>query len=129
MTVVKINENNVFTVLTRASIALTLALALGGFLLVSSKFATGVLFGGLLAVANFCWLRNILQRALRLTQEKASRFAVIRYVVRLALLGVTVFVLITYVNIDIFGLILGLSVLVINIVVLSIYYSSTLKGG
>lgn len=127
MTRVKIRENNLFTLLSRASIALTILLTLIASSLTSLRFTAGVLAGGLLSVANFFWLRNILQRALLLQVEEAPRFAILRYIVRLALLAIAVFFLVTYAKVDIFGLLIGLSVLVVNIIALSIYLS--LKGG
>jgi O-antigen/teichoic acid export membrane protein len=129
MTAVKINENNIFTLLVRGSCVTLAVLTIAGFILGSLKFATSILIGGLLAIANFFWLRNILQRTLQLQPQTASRFAVVRYVVRLALLGVVLFLLITHFEIDVFGLLLGLSVLVITIIALSLYYMSALKGG
>ncbi|ACM18828.1 ATP synthase-associated magnesium import membrane protein AtpI [Geotalea daltonii FRC-32] len=127
MTRVKISENNFFTLLSRASIALTILLALIASSFTSPRFSAGILAGGLLAVANFYWLRNILQRALLLQVEDAPRFAILRYVVRLALLAVALLLLVIYAKVDIFGLLIGLSVLVVNIIALSIYLS--LKGG
>jgi hypothetical protein len=129
MTAVKINENNIFTLLIRGSCFVLLVLTIFGFILGSLKFAASILIGGLLAIANFFWLRNILQRTLLLQPQTASRFAVVRYIVRLALLGVVLFLLITYFDVNILGLLLGLSVLVITIIALSLYYMSTLKGG
>ena len=102
-------------------------LAGAGFLLGSSRFALSVVAGGILALANFYWLRSILVRAFRLQPEKATRFTLFRYVVRLAILAVAIFVLVVYCRVDIFGLLLGLSVLVFNIIFLSIYMISA-KG-
>jgi hypothetical protein len=127
MTTVKINENNIFTVLTAGSLALLVLLAVVGFLFGSVRFALSVLAGGVLAIANFYWLRSILVRAFRLTPEQAPRFALFRYVVRLAVLAAVVFVLIVTYRADVFGLLLGLSVLVINIMALSFYMMSA-KG-
>ncbi|HTG82274.1 MAG TPA: ATP synthase subunit I [Geobacteraceae bacterium] len=127
MTTVKINENNIFTVLTAGSLALLVLLAVVGFLFGSVRFALSVLAGGVLAIANFYWLRSILVRAFRLTPEQAPRFALFRYVVRLAVLAAVVFVLIVTCRADVFGLLLGLSVLVLNIMALSFYMMSA-KG-
>ena len=124
MTTVRINEHNIFTVLAIGSLAFLEALALGGLLFGSARFAAGVVAGGVLAIANFYWLRSILVRAFRLLPEEAPRFAVLRYLVRLTLLAVAVFVLIVYCRVDIFGLLLGLSALVFNIIALSIYMIS-----
>ncbi len=121
MITARIDENNIFTVLAVGSLALLAVLATAGFVFSSGRFAAGVIAGGVLALANFFWLRNILVRAFRLLPEEAPRFALLRYVVRLAVLAAAVFVLIVYCRVDVFGLLLGLSVLVFNIIALSIY--------
>jgi hypothetical protein len=127
MTTAKIAEENIFSVLTAGSVALLVGLAAAGLLLGSLRFALGVLAGGVLAIANFYWLRSILVRAFRLQPAEAPRFALFRYIVRLAVLAAVVSVLIIYCRVDIFGLLLGLSVLVITITALSFYMISA-KG-
>ena len=69
MTLVKINEDNIFTVIVIGSWILLALLALAGAVFVSLKFAASVLAGGILAIANFYWLRSILVRAFRLLPE------------------------------------------------------------
>ena len=76
-------------------------------------------------MANFFWLRSILTRSLGLDARTAPRFAVLRYLVRLALMAVAVYVLVVYCRADLLGLLLGLSVLVFNIIAVSIYMIST----
>ena len=79
----------------------------------------------MLALANFFWLRSILTRSLSLDARTAPRFAVLRYLVRLTLMAVAVYVLVVYCRADLLGLLLGLSVLVFNIIAVSIYMIST----
>jgi len=125
---VKIDENNIFTVLTIGSSLLLLILAVGGLFLVSRSFAAGIVAGGLLAIANCHWLYAILQRAMRLPPGQAVRFAQLRYFLRLAIIAILVSLLILYVKVSIFGLILGLSVIVITIMAVTVYMA-TLNGG
>jgi hypothetical protein len=127
MTTVKIHENNIFTALTVGSLALLALLAVVGLVFGSARFALSVLAGGFLAIANFYWLRSILLRAFRLSSQEAPRFTMLRYIVRLAVLAVAVYFLMVYGRADVFGLLLGLSVLVFNITALSIYMISA-KG-
>jgi len=124
MNTVKIDENNLFTVLTIGSLALIVVGATAGLVFGSPRFAVSVLAGGLLALANFFWLRSILLRSLRLQAREAPRFAVLRNIVRLTVLALAVYALIVYVKVDILGLLLGLSVLVVTIIALSIYMCS-----
>ncbi|NMC73589.1 MAG: ATP synthase subunit I [Geobacteraceae bacterium] len=125
---VKIDENNIFTVLTIGASLLLLVLAVGGLLLVSRSFAAGVVAGGLLAIANCHWLHAILRRAMRLPARQAVRFAQLRYLLRLAIIAVLVSLLILYVHVGIFGLILGLSVPVITIMAVTVYMATTHGG-
>jgi len=124
---IKISENNLLTLLSRANIILTLLLTLAGSLFVSPQFSTGILLGSVLSIANFYWLKYILQRALLLHPVQAQRFIGLRYVIRLTILAVVILLLVNYAKVDILGLLAGLSVLVINIIALSIFMS--LKGG
>ncbi|MCM2358871.1 MAG: ATP synthase subunit I [Geobacteraceae bacterium] len=127
MTTVKINENNIFTALTAGSLALLVLLAVAGLIFGSARFALSVVAGGFLALANFYWLRSILLRAFRLQPQEAPRFTLLRYIVRLTVLAAAVFSLMVYGKADVFGLLLGLSVLVVNIIALSFYMISA-KG-
>jgi hypothetical protein len=127
MTTVKINEDNIVTVLTFGSLALLALLAAAGVLLGSVRFGLSVIGGGVLALANFYWLKTVLVRSLLLQADTAPRFALIRYIVRLTALAGAVYLLLVYCRADVFGLLLGLSVLVLNIIALSFYMIST-KG-
>jgi hypothetical protein len=128
MRTVKINDENIITVLNAGSWILLALLAIVGWLLFSRHFAAGVVAGGVLAIANFYWLHSIMKRTLLLPKGTAQRFAMTRYMLRLVLIGVAVWVMIVRFNIDLIGLLVGLSVLVINIFALTIYRLIS-KGG
>jgi hypothetical protein len=125
---VGINDENIVTVLNAGSGTLLALMAGAGWLLSSESFAVGVLTGGVLAIANFNWLYSIIKRALLLSSNKAESFARIRYALRLAIVAFIIWLLIVRCNIDLIGLLLGLSVLVINIFALTIYRLIS-KGG
>jgi hypothetical protein len=127
MKTVRINDDNIFTVLAVGSWALLALLTIGALIMGSPRFAAGVLTGGLLAIANFFWMLSILKRVLLVPSGRAGRFVQVRYVLRLGVLALVIWFLIVRVGIDAIGLLVGLSVLVINIIVLSIY-RLTLKG-
>jgi len=124
----RINESNIFVWLVRGSLLLSAILSAAGALLVSPKFGGSLFAGGMLAIANFFWIRNGLEAALRLQPRSASRFAILRYLLRLAIMAALLYLLIVVLKADIFGLLIGLSVLVLNIIAFSIYLS-TRKGG
>jgi hypothetical protein len=128
MTTVKMNDENIVTVLKIGSWVLLAILAGSGWYLFGRYFAASIVAGGLLAIINFYWLHNILNRALLLPKGKAQRLALSRYFLRLAVIGFTVWLLIVRFRINLIGLIIGLSVLLINIFALTIYRLVS-KGG
>ncbi len=127
MTAARINENNIFAALNVCSWCLLALLTLAGLIFGSQRFAAGLAAGGILAILNYYWLRTILERVLSQRPGHAGRFVQIRYVLRLALLALVIYWLITHGGIDIVGLLVGLSVIVIIIMALSIYMLTT-KG-
>ena len=127
MRTTKNREDDLLQTLTRSSWIILTLLTLVGMVVVSGRFALGILTGGLLALGNFYWLRSILQRILQQTTENPSRYAILRYLLRLTLLGVAIYWLMRF-DIDLSGLLLGLSVLVVTIIGFSIYHMMQCKG-
>jgi asparagine N-glycosylation enzyme membrane subunit Stt3 len=125
---IRLNEDNIFPLLVKGSLVMSAAVGVVTALLVSPGFGLSLLAGGLLATANFLWLRRGLEASLQLNPTTASRFATFRFLLRLAIMALLLYLLIVRLGADIFGLLLGLSVLVINIIIFSIYLS-TRKGG
>lgn len=124
-----ISDENLLAVLFRGGWILLILLVTGSLLFAAPGFAAGVLAGGLLALANFAWLRNILARSLNLEARQAARFAQLRYLLRLTLLAGAIYLLIVKVGVDVYGLLLGLSILVINIMAVAIYQVTNRSGG
>lgn len=125
---IRINEDNIFPRLVAGSLVMSAVVGAASALLLSPRFGASVLAGGILATANFVWLRRGLEAVLALNPRVASRFATLRFLLRLAVMAAVLYFLIVVLAADIFGLVLGLSILVINIIILSIYLS-TRKGG
>ena len=116
-----INEDNLFANITKGSLVLLAILTIVGFSAFSMKFGLGILAGGLIAVANFFWLRNVLQRILGLLPAKPSQYAMVRFIARITVTGFVLYLLITSGWFSLGGLLVGLSVIVISIIVLSLY--------
>ncbi len=127
MTAARINENNLFAALSVGSWLLLALLTLGGLVFGSLRFTAGIVAGGVLAILNYYWLHTILERVLLQKPEHPGRFVQIRYALRLTLLALVVYWLITHGGIDIVGLFVGLSVIVFVIMALSFYMLIT-KG-
>jgi len=94
-----------------------LALLTGvSFVLFSRKFALGVLVGGVLAIANFCLMKRSLLRALDPERKgKARFFYLLKYYLRFAVLGIIIALLLIKGWLSPFGILLGLSIIVIGI--------------
>lgn len=110
------------------SSALLAILTIGALLTGSFSLAAGIFAGGVIAVANCHWLYGILQRAMRLPAGQAVRYARLRYFLRLGIIAAIVSLLILYGKINILGLLLGLSVVVVTITLMAVYMG-TLNGG
>ena len=124
---IAINEDNLFAVIIRGSLALLAVIALTGWLFFSTKVALGALAGGCIAITNFLWIRNVLQRILGQLPAKATVYAQLRYIARLSLTGLVLYFIITSGWFSLAGLFVGLSIIVINIIALSLY--SALRAG
>lgn len=128
MIVARIREQNLLATITAGSWILLLLLSIAALMFASIRFAAGLFVGGLVAIGNFYWLRGTLRRLLRQEEpNRASRLARIRYLLRFAVLGITIYTLIVHVRIDPIGLLVGLSILVVTISALALY-TLTSKG-
>jgi hypothetical protein len=127
MKTVRITDDNIVTVVAAGSWVLLALLTIGALAFGSPRFAAGALAGGLLAIANFFWMLSILKRVLLMPGGKPGRFVQFRYILRLGIMALVIWLLIVRIGIDVIGLLVGLSVPVINIIALSIY-RLTLKG-
>jgi hypothetical protein len=86
------------------------------------SWTTGVLLGGLIAIANFAVLQRTVRRAFSPEGiHQGARFSIVgKYYLRLLALGVILYVLITRGWIDPLGLAVGLSTVVLSIIGLGI---------
>jgi len=98
---------------------------LGTLLTISLPFGNwpatvGILAGGLVAIAGFVWLQRSLKRLVVDHAQGARARYQFGYVIRLLALGITLAALIGIVKIHPVGLAIGLSVVVINLLWLTI---------
>lgn len=83
----------------------------------SLNFTLGVLFGGLISIANYYWLYLSLRKAFQQLSDSTKTTVMVKYYIRFALTGVVLYFVITQTPADVIGLLVGLSVVVINIIV------------
>lgn len=98
------------------SLAIWAILCISTFFALGGQFALGVLLGGIICLINFQWLYRHAKAAVSLTSNKSKAFMAKRYFLRLAITAVALYALIVYVKVDIIGLLVGLSVVIMGIV-------------
>ena len=94
---------------------------LGVFLVLSllflpGRFTLGVLLGGLISIVNFHWLSRDLRGTFLKHADRAKPFMMVKYYIRFIVTGIVLFFVITRAPADVFGLLLGLSLVVINVI-------------
>jgi hypothetical protein len=94
-----------------------LALAGFGLIFLDPARTMGVILGGLIIIANFGVLQHTVQRALASDKSKMRRKAsvIVKYYLRLLVLGTLLFVLIGKEMVDPVGLALGLSTILVSV--------------
>ena len=86
------------------------------FIFTPPKFYLGVILGGFISILNFHGMEMGLRGLFRNPSGNVQRPAMIKYYLRLALTAIVLFFLISTDTVNVIGLIIGLSVVVINIV-------------
>ena len=116
-----INEDNLFAVIIKGSLGLLAVLKLGSLVLFSGTAALGVLAGGRQLAATRLTVCNVLQRILGLLPANAQQYALMRYIVRMTVVGCALYFVLTSGWFSLAGVLTGLSIIVINIFALSLY--------
>lgn len=91
------------------------------YIFLSLNFALGILAGGVISIANFYGLTTSLRKAFANVSGRTKSFLMIRYYMRFILTGVVIYFLLTRTEISIFGLLIGLSLVVVNIIGSTLY--------
>lgn len=91
------------------------------FIFLPLNFTLGVLAGGVISIANFYGLTRSLKKAFSNVSGRTKSFLMIRYYMRFILTGVVIYFLFTRTEISIFGLLIGLSLVVVNIIGSTLY--------
>jgi hypothetical protein len=81
------------------------------------SFTLGILLGGIISIINLFWLGRDLRVIFSNLSGTAKSAMMIRYYIRMAATAVVLFFVITELPVDIIGLLVGLSLVVINIVI------------
>ena len=80
-------------------------------------FYLGVLLGGFISILNFHWMERGLRGIFNNTAGNFKGGVMIKYYIRLVLTAIILYFLIANATVNVIGLLIGLSVVVINIIV------------
>jgi hypothetical protein len=95
-------------------------LVAGSLLLRSGRFSLGILLGGLISIINFHWLYRNLLGVFKKHLNRARAALMLRYYLRLAVTAIALYWIISRNLADVIGLVIGLSVVVMNIVLTTV---------
>jgi len=85
-------------------------------------FTLGVLLGGLVCIVNFYWIYRSLQGVFSHSAGTAKFLVMSRHYVRLAIVAVVLFFIVTNDHVDVRGVLLGLSIVIINLVLTALVF-------
>ncbi len=85
-----------------------------------TRFSLGILCGGLISVVNFHWLYRNLMSVFTKYPDRAKKAILIHYYIRLAVIAFLLFWVISGNLVDIIGLVIGLSVVPLNMILTTI---------
>jgi len=91
------------------------------YVFLSLNFTLGILAGGIISIANFYGLTRSLKKAFGNVSGRTKSFLMIRYYMRFILTGIVIYFLLTRTEISVFGLLIGLSLVVVNIIGSTLY--------
>ena len=120
-------ETDILAIVTKWSWLLLVIMTATCSIFGSTGFGLGVAAGGIIALGNNFWLRSILERILVQQRADARSYAIVRYILRLTISGIIIVTLMKF-GINIAGLLVGLSTLVITITTVSVFLSLSDKG-
>lgn len=81
------------------------------------KFSLGVLLGGFISILNFYWMARGLRGLFNNPASNVKGPVMVKYYIRLALTAVVLYFLIANHTVNVIGLLIGLSIVVINILI------------
>lgn len=82
----------------------------------SSDFTLGILIGGIISIVSFSWLQRDLKAVFRNLTSRAQSAIMFRYSIRFLVSAVAIYFIITKTTADVIGLLIGLSIVVINVI-------------
>jgi hypothetical protein len=86
------------------------------FFFMPYRFTLGMVLGGFISIVNFHWLDRDLRKVFSRLSERAGSFVMVKYFIRITVTAVVLYFIISTDIVDIIGLLIGLSTVVITMV-------------
>jgi hypothetical protein len=91
-----------------------------GFIFMPYRFALGMLLGSLISIVNFYWLGRDLRKVFSRLSGRATSSVMFKYYIRFVVTAITLYFIISGDLVDIIGLLIGLSTVVIAMVLTTV---------
>jgi len=88
--------------------------------LLSFRFTLGVLLGGLISIVNYHWLSHDLKKVFQALTDRSKTRIMVKYYIRFACSAVVLYFIISNSIVDVIGLLIGLSIVLINSVLTAV---------
>jgi ATP synthase I chain len=86
------------------------------FFFMPYRFTLGMVLGGFISIVNFHWLDRDLRKVFSRLSERSGSFVMVKYFIRITITAVVLYFIISADIVDIIGLLIGLSTVVITMV-------------
>ncbi len=86
------------------------------FFFMPHRFTLGMLLGGFISIVNFHWLDRDLRKAFGRLSEKSGSAIMFKYIIRFTATAIALYFIISGNIVDIIGLVVGLSTVIITMV-------------
>ena len=93
---------------------------LAGALIFSLKFTLGVLLGGLISIVNYHWLCRDVKKVFAHLTDRAKSRIMFKYYIRFGVTAVALYFIVSCGVVDVVGLLIGLSTVIVNIVITAV---------
>jgi hypothetical protein len=88
--------------------------------LFSPEFTLGILLGGLISIVNYHWLYRDVKNVFQHMNDRAKSRIMLKYYIRFGVTAIALFFIVSSQIVDVIGLLIGLSTIIINIILTAI---------
>lgn len=108
----------VYDKLSTQNFIILLILGSASFFFMNSRFTLGIILGGILSIANFHLFQETISRIFssEAVLRNKKKIVMIKFYFRLAILSIIIYIVITIGFVDLVGLAIGLSIILLSII-------------